>query len=72
MRINIKVVPNAPRDRWGEESGGLIKIYITAPPVDNKANEHLIRFLAGYFGRPRSRIRILRGLRSRIKTVEIG
>jgi uncharacterized protein (TIGR00251 family) len=44
-----------------------IKVKVTAPPIDGKANEALIRFLAKKFGIPPSCIEIIKGLHSREK-----
>jgi len=49
-----------------------IKVKITAPPVEGKANEGLIRFLAKEWGIPSSEIEILRGHHSHEKTLKIS
>jgi uncharacterized protein (TIGR00251 family) len=49
-----------------------IKVKITAPPVEGKANEGLIRFLAKQWGIPASLIEIVRGHHSREKTLKIS
>jgi hypothetical protein len=48
-----------------------VKIALTAPPVDGKANEALIAFLAEALRLPRARIAIIAGLTSRAKTLRI-
>jgi hypothetical protein len=48
-----------------------IKVKVTAPPIEGKANEALIRFLAKEFGIPISRIEIIKGQHSREKTLKI-
>lgn len=70
-RLNIKVVPNAKRNKLVEEPGRL-KVYLTAPAVEGKANSALIEFLAEHFNTKKSKISIIRGLTSREKVVEIG
>ncbi|MDD5067166.1 MAG: DUF167 domain-containing protein [bacterium] len=72
MVIKIKVIPNAPKDKIGDRMGEFTKVYITAPPVDNKANLHLVSFLSGQYKVSRSRIRIIRGEKSPYKTVEVS
>ncbi len=69
-RLMIKVIPNARVEKIVEEPGRL-KIYLRAPAVEGKANEALIEFLAGHFGVKKSGIKIIRGLTSREKLVEI-
>jgi uncharacterized protein (TIGR00251 family) len=49
-----------------------IKVKVTAPPVEGKANEALIRFLAKGLGISPSCIEIIRGLHSREKTLRIS
>ena len=49
-----------------------IKVKVTAPPVEGKANEALIRCLAGAWGIPASSIEILKGHHSREKTLKIA
>jgi len=49
-----------------------IKVKVTAPPIEGKANEALIRFLAKEFGIPPSCIEMIRGHHSREKTLKIS
>ena len=49
-----------------------IKVKVTAPPMEGKANEALVRFLAKKFGISPSRIEIIKGLHSREKTLRIS
>jgi uncharacterized protein (TIGR00251 family) len=53
------------------ERGDRIAIRVTAPPVDGKANEALIRLVADRLGIARSRVRIIRGDTGRDKLLEI-
>lgn len=70
MIYAIKVTPGARKNLWKEENGQ-IKVYLTAPPVDGKANEALIVFLAEHFQVKQRDIQIIKGLKSRQKTVNI-
>ena len=49
----------------------LFRSQLAAPPVDGKANEECIAFFADVAGVPKSRVRIVKGLTSRMKVVEI-
>lgn len=69
--LELHLKPRAKQDRFAGKFGERIKIEITAPPIDDKANKHLIKFLAQYFKVPQSNIKILKGLHSRDKTVSI-
>jgi len=54
-----------------KEENGLMKIYINARPVDGKANQALIKFLAKHYNVSKSNIEITKGEKSRNKTIEI-
>lgn len=68
--LKLKVVPNARKNRIIEENGRL-KVWVSAPAVDGKANSVLIEYLAEYFKAKKRDIRIVSGSTSREKTVEI-
>jgi uncharacterized protein YggU (UPF0235/DUF167 family) len=51
--------------------GPAYRLQLAAPPVDGKANEECVMFLAELAGVAKSRVRILTGLTSRMKVVEI-
>lgn len=68
---NIRVTPNA-RINKVEKANDILKIHVTAPAVEGKANKAAIDLLADYFRIKRSAIRILRGEKSRNKLIEIG
>jgi hypothetical protein len=50
----------------------MVRVRISAPPVDGKANDELIRFLAEELGVPRSTVRLVSGASSRSKTIMIS
>lgn len=69
--IDIKLKPRAKRDNIKLGDHKLIEISVTSPPIDNKANDHLIRLLSDTLGIPRSSIQIIRGGHSKNKSVAI-
>ncbi len=71
MRLEIKVIPGASKNMLKQQDG-MIKVYLTAPPIDGKANEALIKFLAKHYDVTKSRIEIIKGITSRHKIIEIG
>lgn len=72
VKLRVKVVPRASRTEFrGRMADGTVKIALKAPPVDGKANDELLRFLASEFGVPRSSIRLLSGNTSRKKLLSI-
>ena len=70
-RITVKVQPRAKKTELAEKLGDAYKLRLAAPPVDGKANEACIRFFAERFGVAKSAVRIVQGLSSRLKVIEI-
>ncbi len=69
--IDILVIPRASRARLGPIHGDRIKVSVTAPPVDGKANQAVIDVLAKALGVRRNHIEIIVGHASRRKTVKV-
>ena len=67
----VRVQPRASRDEIAGEWQDGLKIRLTAPPVDDRANDALRRFLAASLKVPLSAVRIAAGERSRTKRVEV-
>jgi len=70
--LKVYLQPRASRNEIAGPYQDGIKVKVTAPPVEGKANEALIRFLAKELGIPLSRIEILKGHRSRKKVLKIS
>jgi uncharacterized protein (TIGR00251 family) len=68
----VRVQPRASRDAVGGEWQGALKVRLTAPPVDDKANEALRRLLAARLNVPLSAVTILSGARGRTKRVSVS
>ena len=71
MRLHLKVVPKASRDRVVGWVGDRLKVQVTAAPERGKANDAVIGVLAAALGLARSQVRIVAGETSPLKTVEI-
>src|SRR5712692_5321017 len=69
--LKVHAKPRASRDEFAGVTGDALKIRITAPPVDGKANARLIEFLAQHFGVSKSRISLVRGRNSPTKWFRI-
>ena len=67
--LHLHVQPRSNKDSFGEIHDHRLKLRLTAPPVDGKANQHLIAFLARQFGIPKSAVEITSGEGSRLKSV---
>ena len=68
----VKVHPRAKRNAITGEVGKALKLALTAPPVDGKANEACIDFFAKLLKVPRSSVTIAAGLTSRNKVIRVS
>ena len=66
--VKIKVVPNSSRNELIRE-GDVLRLKLTAQPIENRANKALVEYLSKLFKIPKSNIEIIRGESSREKTV---
>lgn len=69
--FQIKVTPRSSRCEIAGVQDGVLKLKITAPPVEGKANEECIRCLSEIVGVKRNQITIISGHKSRIKTIVV-
>lgn len=70
--INVRIQPKASQDSFAEILDNRLKIRITAPPVDGKANKHLTNFLAKQFKVTKASVNILSGETGRNKRIKIS
>jgi uncharacterized protein len=69
--LAIRVQPRAKRTEVAGERGGAVLIRVSAPPVDGKANDAVVRLIAERVDVPRSAVRIVKGETARDKLVRI-
>jgi uncharacterized protein len=70
--LNLRVQPRASRDQMvGPYGENAFKVRITAPPVDGKANQHLVRLFSKQFNVAASQVRLLAGESGRDKRIAI-
>jgi uncharacterized protein (TIGR00251 family) len=69
--LSVRVHPGARKNGATGIHAEAVKIALTAPPVDGKANEALIAFLAKALRLPRARIVLVSGLTRRAKMLRI-
>jgi uncharacterized protein len=67
----VRVIPNASRSEIVGYEQGAWKIRLAAPPVDGKANEALIRFLADALDLAPSEVEVVKGHTSKMKTISV-
>jgi len=70
-KYQITVKPGSSQEKIVEVSPDELVVYLRAKPHDGEANTALIKLLSKHFGVPKTSIRVLRGAKSRIKTIEI-
>ncbi len=71
MRLNVRVQPRASKDEVVGFTNGVLRVRLRAPPVEGAANEALIEFLADELGVSRRHVRIVSGIGSRNKVIEV-
>jgi uncharacterized protein (TIGR00251 family) len=71
LTVTVYVQPRAAKDRVVGVHGSALKISLTAPPVDGRANALLLRTLARAFKVKPSQVALVRGDTARYKTVTI-
>ena len=70
--LTVKLHPRAKRNAITGSVGGAVKISLTAPPIQGRANQACIEFLAELLKLPRSSITIAAGQTSRNKLIRIS
>jgi hypothetical protein len=71
VRFDVRVQPRASRNEFAGVQNGVLRVRLTAPPVDGAANEALVDFIADELGLARRQVRIVSGFGSRNKIVEV-
>ena len=72
ITLTLHIQPGAKKTEFAGLHGDALKIRLAAPPVDGKANEALLRFVADTLGLPKSAVSLKSGQTSRRKVVEIS
>ncbi|MEO0317894.1 MAG: hypothetical protein RL404_1571 [Pseudomonadota bacterium] len=69
LRIAVHVQPNASASGVAGEVDGALRLKLKAPPIDGKANEALVKLLAGLLGVTKRDVQVTHGLTGRQKLV---
>ncbi len=72
IRIEVKVERRSSRKGIAGTMGNVVKVKVTAPPVGGAANDQLIEVIAEATGAKKSSIKIVRGVSSKKKVIEIA
>lgn len=71
ISLTLHIQPGAKRTEFAGRHGDALKIRLAAPPVDGKANEALLRFIAETLHLPKSAVTLKSGQTSRHKVLEV-
>jgi uncharacterized protein (TIGR00251 family) len=71
LTLTLHVQPGAKRTEVSGLHGEALKIRLAAPPIEGRANEALLRFVADAFGVPLRQVELMQGGQSRHKVVAI-
>jgi hypothetical protein len=71
LEIRLRVQPRAKHSEISGIHNRALKIKVTAPPVDDAANRAVVEYLAALLGTSKSSLRIISGLKSKDKTIQI-
>lgn len=72
IQISIKVQPGASRDAVAGIREDSLLIRLCSPPVDGRANDSLIRFIADKLGVSKSSVSLIKGMKNRKKVIEVA
>ena len=72
VRITVQITPNAKRTEVIGLLDDALKIRLQAQPIEGKANEALVRYLADRFGVPKSHVSIMQGHTGKRKIIDIA
>ena len=68
----VRVHPGAKRDAITRVHDGALKVSLTAPPNDGKANQSLLKFLSGHLRVATSGLELVNGAKSRAKLIAVA
>lgn len=69
MRIKVKIHPSSSQEKVEKKDDKLYEVWLREKPVDNKANDRLLKILKKHFKR---NVEIVKGLKSKEKLIEIA
>jgi len=71
MKVSVIAHPNSKNPRIEKDAFNTIHVYVKEPARDGQANKTIIKTLARKYDVPKAAIKIIHGLKSKSKTVEI-
>ena len=71
MKIDVRVKPNSRMEEVTQEGVSTFTVRTKEPPIEGRANRAVVRLLAKHLGIRESQLRIVKGLKSKTKVIEI-
>ncbi len=71
MIIRVRAKPRSKKEYVKEIEEGFYEVAVSETPEEGKANDRIIELMAIHFGVPKSKLRIIKGERSRLKLLSI-
>ncbi|HXI85392.1 MAG TPA: DUF167 domain-containing protein [Verrucomicrobiae bacterium] len=71
ITLSVRVTPRAKRNTVTKMKDGSVKVYVTAPPEDGRANEAVVETIAEWLGVKRRQVTIVSGATGRNKLVRL-
>ena len=71
MKITITAHPNSRHPRIEKDLFGSLHVYVSEPPLEGKANKAVRESLAKYYKIAQSKVQLVKGEKSKLKTFEI-
>ena len=71
ITLSVRVQPRAKRNAVQPAAGGGLKVYVTAPPEDGRANDAVVETIAEWLGVKRRQVEIVSGATNRNKVVRV-
>ena len=72
MKITVQLKPRAKEEKLEKVDDFNFKVWVKEPPIENRANFALARIMADYFEVPLNQIKIIGGVKSKIKILDIA
>lgn len=69
--MRVRVITRSRKTGVEELNSNSLKVWVASPPINDRANSELIEVIAEYYNKKKSAVRIIKGLRSRDKIVEV-
>ena len=71
MKLEIIAHPNSKKPRIEKDLLGTLHVYVSAPPLEGRANRAVVEAVAGYLNLKKSQVSLARGEKSKMKVLEV-